>query len=69
MELDVEGWSRVGADALTAPADRVIDGAVVSPEHYEIVFTAPAENGEGGVFNVEITVRQSSRACSSFSAR
>jgi hypothetical protein len=52
--LPVTSWTRVAASTDNAASStRAIDGDTVTPEHYEIVFTAPEDESTGAPLTVE----------------
>lgn len=52
--LPTTGWQLVAATADNADdTKRVIEGSAVTPEHYEVQFTAPVSDGPGGALVLE----------------
>jgi hypothetical protein len=51
--LSVESWTLVPATPAASGDERTIADETADPEHFEVVFAAPAANDIGGVFLVE----------------
>lgn len=54
VSLTVESWQRIPEDlGNTVNGNPVIDGTVITCEHYEVVFAAPFADGDGALLTVE----------------